>query len=311
MWALGRTAGWLGAASGAAETLAAWIAAFGDPRIRASAHAVAASWEPGAMGADADDPATALATWSVLADPLRLDRARHVARLRGTAPPQGDQALRGWTRAAFESGLDASAVAVALGARAARAGTLWRHADWRGGQPALLPFVDWPEVPQVDADAWAETALGRGPVVALVGPAAAGKTTLARHLAARFGARVVHADAHNWPGEGFRYDIVNGLRVALVDGPGLCDDAALLRAIDGPGRVVVEGCFVGLDPRVAARLAGTLRVRRDDDERLTARFLRDRDRPLDVVTDVCAKAFGEDADAIAAIGVDGAAIHAL
>lgn len=305
MVARGRTSGWASADPGARSVLAAWIAAFGDPRLRDRAQALASGWSPEDRGRAVDNPATCLATWSPTADPLRLDRARWVAALEGACPPQGAAALRGWVRAAFERGLDAASVAEAVGSRAQEIGVCWSHPAWRGGRPALLPGVDWPEAPQVDVDAAAERIWSRGPVLALVGPAAAGKTTRARHLASRFGARLVAADDHNWPGEGFRYDVVDGQRRTLVDGPGLCDDGALRRALEGPGRVVVEGCFVGLDPRVAACVTGTLRVRRDDHARLTARFLRDRDRGLDVVTDVCVKAFGEDGDAIAAIPVEG------
>ncbi len=296
---LGRTHGWAPTTGGAHDLLAAWLSAFGHPQLRSQARGIAERWLPGQTGRAVSDPGASLATWDPASDPLRLDRASWVQALQGPLPGSV-LSLRGWVRAAFEVGRNAADVATAVDDRWMDVGKRWAHPAWRAGSTAMLPAVTYPTLPDLEPKAWAEASWQKGRVLAVVGPAAAGKTTLARKLALEFGATFVSADDSNWPGPGNRYDFVDGIRRSWVNGPGLVNDGALAQAIDAaPGRVVVEGCFVGLDPRIADRVTSTLLVIRDDVDRLTAAFLRDKHRGFDVVTDICAKAFHEDIDGIA------------
>ncbi len=280
----------------------AWIDQFGWPPSRG--HEVGEPPVPMSV----DDAALALAEWHPQNDPWRVSWASALAFL-PEAPPTDPRRMWGWLRGRFAMGDTAVELASktahldadAFGGRVLRVA----HGDLANGRPFLLPCG--PVADGLTIPAWLDFVCERGwRRVGIAGSAATGKTTLARKLADAWRARgvparTVSADTMTWPAR-FRYDVVRGVRRPRVWGPGLYDDGSLAQSIDevpAEEALAVEGCFVGLDPRVRGRLDAVVVAVRDDIGRVVARARRDAARPLDIVTDCAAKVFHEDWDGIA------------
>jgi len=312
------------------DLLAAWRT---GPLL--ATHATTALVEHAVHEGDVGPLLDAVDAWHLQADPARLDLARLLGGL-DVLQPGPDAAttrgrLRAWVRWRLahlgEDGAELSARLAGADPVLLRAeGFRWAHPWLDEGRERWVPHRDLrprrPADRRLDRDAlareWAlrlDRARGPGPAPALgiCGPAAAGKSSLAVAIAeqlddAHLQVGFLAADDLLWPGEGFRYTQHAATRTIHLSGPAIYDDVRIAARLDHLRRtcdvVVAEGCTLGLDPDVAARLDHVLGVVLEDRERLTAKVARDLvggRRAIDVPTDFAVKVFEESRDGVAPI----------
>lgn len=271
--------------------------------------------------------------WSLADDPDRTDLATLFAALDDLAPKAGQldsvPQLRAWARWRLDHvGDDIGSLTSQLGPVApdllAAGGMTWSHRWVDGGRDRWVPTLNLrpdgapaQRLPPKDlAQRLAQRTLaliadGSTPVIGLCGPAASGKSSLAVKIAetlddAGLTVGYIEADDACWHGPGFRYDQLEHTRDVHIRGPGIVDEVQVARRLRRErarcDAVVIEGCFVGLDPEVFAQLDTLVGVVVDDHARLTAKYARDALqglRRIDVVTDFAGKTFHENVDGVA------------